>query len=557
MLAKASVPLFQYPARRIALIKPSALGDIIHSLPVLSALRQRYPDAYIAWVVNRSYAELLQGHPDLDAVLAFDRGASKSGLLQAVANYGRFFANFRQQAFDLVIDLQGLLRSGLMTACSGARRRVGLGSAREGARAFYTDVITVADFHAVHAVDRYWLVAEAFGMGNLPKSFRVPLPEAAGRWAAALLRDCPRPWIAMGVGARWHTKRWPPEQFADLARRAQKYAGGTVLFVGGRDETPLARAVADHLSGQTRDLTGENDASPASCSVGFGGCHDCQRHGPFTFGGSARPAGGRPLYLHEGASQRTVRRCRQRCRNTRLVSGELSQALWPAGVHGGIDPGAVMAHSRRDPSDMEEQLPFRLILASGSPARRDLLARAGYRFEVLPANIDEPSGEEFHDVRSLVEHTAWLKAAAVAPRIDDGIILAADTVGWLHGQVIGKPADESDARRILRMLAGTEHELWTGACLWRRPDDIQLAFQDVSRVAMAPLTEAELDAYLSTRTWQGCSGAYAIEEKDDPYVHVVEGSTSNVIGLPMETLSRVLNRLAVSWALKTEDARPH
>lgn len=191
---------------------------------------------------------------------------------------------------------------------------------------------------------------------------------------------------------------------------------------------------------------------------------------------------------------------------------------------------------------MAMQHPFPLILASGSPARRDLLTRAGYPFEVLPANIDEPSGEGCSDVRSLVQHTAWLKAAAVAPRIEHGLIVAADTVGWLKGQVIGKPADEADARRILRMLAGTEHELWTGVCLWRRPDDFQLAWQEISRVAMAPLSDAQLDAYLLNRTWQGCSGAYAIQEDEDPYVRVVEGSTSNVIGLPMET-----TRIALHW----------
>jgi septum formation protein len=189
---------------------------------------------------------------------------------------------------------------------------------------------------------------------------------------------------------------------------------------------------------------------------------------------------------------------------------------------------------------METQFPFRLILASGSPARRDLLTRAGYHFDILPADINEPSAEGFADARSLVQHTAWLKAAAVAPRINKGVILAADTVGWLRGQVIGKPADEADARRILGMLAGTEHELWTGACLWRRPDNMQLTWQEVSRVAMAPLPAAELDAYLLNRTWQGCSGAYAIKEGYDPYVRVIEGSTSNVIGMPMETLAKML-----------------
>jgi septum formation protein len=184
--------------------------------------------------------------------------------------------------------------------------------------------------------------------------------------------------------------------------------------------------------------------------------------------------------------------------------------------------------------------PSRLILASGSPARRDLLQRAGYSFEVHPADIDEPVGTGFTDPRALVQHIAWLKAAAVAPRISDGLILAADTLSWLDGQALGKPADAADARRILCLLAGREHELWTGICLWRRPGDWQVAWQEVSRVALTALSEAELETYLRTRLWQGCSGAYAVQEDVDPYIRVTHGSVSNVIGLPMETLAEVL-----------------
>jgi len=184
----------------------------------------------------------------------------------------------------------------------------------------------------------------------------------------------------------------------------------------------------------------------------------------------------------------------------------------------------------------------RLILASGSPARRDLLTQAGFSFDVLPANIAEPDGAGYPDCRTLVEHVAWLKAAAVAPRVGEGIVLAADTVGWLHGQAIGKPADEADARRILRLLGGTEHELWTGVCLWQRPGDLQVAWQEVSRVGMTAMSQAAIDEYLATRTWEGCSGAYAIQEGDDPYVRVLEGSVTNVIGLPMERLTTYLKR---------------
>src|SRR5713226_5683892 len=189
---------------------------------------------------------------------------------------------------------------------------------------------------------------------------------------------------------------------------------------------------------------------------------------------------------------------------------------------------------------MGKSLPFRLILASGSRDRRKLLAEAGYSFEVMPANIDEPAQAQFGDCRQFVHQVSWLKAAAVAPSIERGLILTADTVGWHGGAVIGKPADEADARRILRALGGTIHELWTGVCLWKRPEDWQSAWQEVSKCRVKEFTDAELDAYIATNRWAGCSGAYSIDGLDDPYVKVVEGSVSNVIGLPMESLERML-----------------
>src|SRR5437763_12436128 len=123
-MADTRTPLTALTARRIAIIKPSALGDIVHSLPVLTALRGRYPAAHITWVVNRGYEPLLHGHPDLDATLPFDRNASRGGLLKAAANYAGFLKRFRREQFDLVVDLQGLFRSGVMAVASGAPRRV-------------------------------------------------------------------------------------------------------------------------------------------------------------------------------------------------------------------------------------------------------------------------------------------------------------------------------------------------------------------------------------------------------------------------------------------------
>ena len=164
---------------------------------------------------------------------------------------------------------------------------------------------------------------------------------------------------------------------------------------------------------------------------------------------------------------------------------------------------------------------------------------------MLPADIDEPQSG-FRDPRTFVQTVSWLKAAAVAPRIDDGLILAADTIAWINDHPILKPADEADARRILREMSGREHDLWSGVVLWRRPDDLQIAWQEQTRVAVAPLSDGELDTYLATRSWRGHSGAYAIEEQNDPYVRVVRGSLSNVIGLPLETLTRTLAWLSSS-----------
>ena len=195
---------------------------------------------------------------------------------------------------------------------------------------------------------------------------------------------------------------------------------------------------------------------------------------------------------------------------------------------------------------MGKPLPFRLILASGSRDRRKLLAEAGYTFDVIPADIAEPRDALFNDCRQFVQQVAWMKAQAVAAKIPSGVILTADTVGWHHGKVIGKPDDEADARLILRSLGGTIHELWTGCCLWRRPDDWQLCWQEVSRCRVKPFTDSELDAYIATKRWVGCSGAYSIDGPNDSYVEVVEGSFTNVIGLPMESLEIMLQRMARS-----------
>ena len=183
----------------------------------------------------------------------------------------------------------------------------------------------------------------------------------------------------------------------------------------------------------------------------------------------------------------------------------------------------------------------RLVLASSSPARRGLMERLGHPFEVMPSAIDEPTG--FKEPRLEVGSVSWLKAAAVAPKVERGIVIAADTIGWIDGRALLKPKDADDARRILRSMGGRTHELWTGVVLWRRPDDVQLAWQERSLVRFKAMRDAEMEEYLRKREWKANSGAYAILEEGDPHVAVAEGSVTNVIGLPLESLSRRLPEL--------------
>ena len=223
--------------RRVCLIKPSSLGDVVHAFPLLAALRRHWPEAKLSWVVNRGLRSLLDGHPDLDEVIPFDRNQIKFHP-RAIGPVGRFLLDLKRREFDVAIDLQGLFRSGVMTAATGAPLRVGLDSAREGA-GFFTNHTVATGGSETHAVDRLLRVADAFGAPSDPLAGSVAYSAEDRHWAHAELAALPRPWVAFNIGARWLTKRWPPEHFAAVARRAQDRLGAGVVLVGAPEDRPL------------------------------------------------------------------------------------------------------------------------------------------------------------------------------------------------------------------------------------------------------------------------------------------------------------------------------
>ena len=227
--------------KRILIIKPSSLGDVIHALPVAAELMRGIPDARIDWVVGSPFRDILEGNPDIAGLIPFDRGLLKGG--RAAKDLVAFVGELRRERYDLVIDLQGLLRSGLMAAACRAERRAGFANAREGAPFFYTDRVRVPDIN-IHAVDRYLLALRHLGVpvGDRPL-FRIATgPEDEGQ-ADALIRAAGiaegEPFAAFAPSARWETKRWPASNFLELARRLRRERGLKALFVGSAGDRGL------------------------------------------------------------------------------------------------------------------------------------------------------------------------------------------------------------------------------------------------------------------------------------------------------------------------------
>ncbi len=239
--------------RRILIVKPSALGDIVHTLPILHLLRKRFADAKISWLVVPAFASLLQGHRLLDQVLLFERRRFANLWRDASAAKGlaSFAMSLGKEKFDLVIDLQGLLRSGWIAWQTRAPVRVGFAYAREGATAFYTHVVNTPN-HERHAVERYLDVAEALGCGRGPVVFDFDLSDEA-RSSVRQLLTSHREYAVLLPGTNWATKRWSAERFEQLISPMRERFGLSAVIAGGKDVLEMNQpwSGALNLAGKT------------------------------------------------------------------------------------------------------------------------------------------------------------------------------------------------------------------------------------------------------------------------------------------------------------------
>lgn len=184
--------------------------------------------------------------------------------------------------------------------------------------------------------------------------------------------------------------------------------------------------------------------------------------------------------------------------------------------------------------------PLRLILASRSPRRRELLVDAGYEFEVCyPSESAECGVCSGENPAQLVARLAYQKAADVVARVTSGVVLGCDTVAECNGQILGKPIDEEHARQMLQTLSGRQHRVFSGLCLWPVPDGQPEVRVAITVLRMDLLSPAQLDDYLASGQWEGKAGAFGYQDQLG-WVHVEEGSETNVVGLPMELLAEMV-----------------
>lgn len=189
-----------------------------------------------------------------------------------------------------------------------------------------------------------------------------------------------------------------------------------------------------------------------------------------------------------------------------------------------------------------------MILASRSPRRQELLQRAGYSFEVVPARDEAEDRRRKNETPTqYVLRLAQQKAEDVAVRLKNDleyrseIVLGCDTIVVCRDMILGKPLDRCDAARILRMLRGTRHRVITGMCLFPISQNSPVVSQyDETILNMKNISDAELEAYLDTNLWQGKAGAFGYQDRND-WLRIEKGSESNVVGLPLELLKTLLN----------------
>lgn len=234
------------PPQRILIIKPSSLGDVATALPLAVDLKHAFPDAMIDWLIHPALRDLVRDHWAIRQNIDFDRKRLGAWWFHpaAAALLAHLLTTLRQTRYDVVIDAQGLLRSGLLTAATRAPMRIGFANAREGARYFYTHRVSLPATPQIAVLRMRALLQPLDLHPHTPARADIPVRAEAHDAIARCIGDTSP--VVVIPGARWDTKRWPLPRFIEIIRRLRA-AGEPVVLAGSPDEAPLCAHIMTEL----------------------------------------------------------------------------------------------------------------------------------------------------------------------------------------------------------------------------------------------------------------------------------------------------------------------
>jgi len=250
----------------ILIIKLSAIGDVVHSLPFLEVLRDRFPFSGIDWVVEEDASGIVEGHPIIDQLLIFPRKSwlkrfSKKGEYFKVGKeIGGFLKELREKKYDIVVDLQGLFKSGVLTFLARGKRKIALNGGREGSAIFVREKVAIP-YPDIHALDRYLCIARYLEATSPVWNGQIPIYDTDKRYVNNLLGEIGKnnTFVAVNPMAKWESKLWELDRFAFLADKMKEKLGAEVIFTGGESDRIAIDNILSGMKTKALNLAGQTN----------------------------------------------------------------------------------------------------------------------------------------------------------------------------------------------------------------------------------------------------------------------------------------------------------
>jgi len=248
----------------ILIIKLSAVGDVVHSLPFLEVLRDRFPSAMIDWVVEEDASGIVESHPEIDRLIIFPRKSwlkrfiKKGEYIGVGKEVTKFLKELKSRRYDIVVDLQGLLKSGILTFLANGKRKIALNGGREGSLIFTNEKVAIPD-PDLHALDKYLCIARYLGATNPVWNGQIPIYDTDEEHVDYLLGEIGNnsTLVAVNPMAKWESKLWELHRFASLVDTIKEELGAGVVFTGSEGDKAAIEDIRSRMKTRALNLAGK------------------------------------------------------------------------------------------------------------------------------------------------------------------------------------------------------------------------------------------------------------------------------------------------------------